>query len=54
MTVRMILGAVAGAVFGFVQYKWVGCQTGACPLVGNPFTAVFMWGLIGGMVGAGT
>jgi hypothetical protein len=57
MTTRLILGAALGAalgaLFGFAQYKFAGCQTGACPLVGNPYSAVILWGLIGGLFGAG-
>jgi hypothetical protein len=53
MTTRLLLGAALGALFGFAQYKFVGCQTGACPLVGNPYSAVILWGLIGGLFGAG-
>lgn len=53
MTLRLILGAAVGALFGLAQYKWIGCQSGACPLIGNPYTAIAIWGLIGGLFSAG-
>lgn len=40
---RGLIAAVAGGVLGFVYYKTIGCQTGACPLTSNPVISVF-WG----------
>ena len=51
--VRVIIGGVIGAGIGFAMYKFVGCRTGACPLTGNPFIAMLLWGLMGALVGAG-
>jgi hypothetical protein len=51
--VRIIVGALIGAGIGFAMYKFIGCRTGACPLTGNPFVAMLLWGLMGALVGAG-
>ena len=50
--VRVIIGTVIGAAIGFAIYKFVGCRTGTCPLTGNPFIAVFIWGMMGAFLGA--
>lgn len=47
---RPLLGAVVGAAVGFAIYKFVGCRTGACPLTGNPWVAMMVWGAIGAMM----
>jgi hypothetical protein len=51
--VRVVIGAVVGAGVGFAIYKFIGCRTGACPLTGNPFIAMFIWGVAGALMGAG-
>ena len=53
ITVRLIIGGVAGALVGLAVYKFIGCRTGTCPLTGNPYIAMVLWGLIGMMVAAG-
>jgi hypothetical protein len=47
---RPLLGAAIGAAVGFAMYKLVGCRSGACPLTGNPWISVILWGVIGAMV----
>lgn len=49
-TLRILIGAVVGAGVGFAMYKFVGCKTGACPLTANPWLAMAIWGLMGGLV----
>ena len=50
ITLRIVAGGLAGAAFGFVMYKFVGCKTGACPLTANPFVAMAIWGVTGAML----
>ncbi len=50
---RMVIGAVIGAAVGFAIYKFIGCRTGGCPLSGNPYIAIFLWGLIGLLLARG-
>jgi len=47
------MGGAAGAIVGFLMYRFVGCRTGACPLTGNPYIAVILWGLMGALVAGG-
>jgi hypothetical protein len=44
---RMVIGAVVGAVLGFAWYKFVGCQSGACPITSNPWISTLYGALIG-------
>jgi hypothetical protein len=50
---RMVIGGVVGAGVGLLMYKFVGCRTGACPLTGNPFIAMLIWGTMGALVASG-
>ena len=52
--IRMVIGGLIGAAIGFTMYKVVGCRIGACPLTGNPFIAMFLWGIMGALLGAGS
>ncbi len=51
--VRIVIGALIGAAIGFAMYKFIGCRTGACPFLGNPYIAMTIWGLAGALMGAG-
>lgn len=51
--VRVVVGALVGAVAGYAIYRFVGCRTGACPLQSNPFVSMALWGLMGAMIGGG-
>jgi hypothetical protein len=44
---------VETAALGFAMYKFVGCRTGACPLTGNPFIAMAVYGGLGALLAAG-
>jgi hypothetical protein len=50
---RIVIGALVGAVLGFGWYKLVGCSTGACPLTSNPFTST-LFGMVMGALAAGS
>jgi len=53
ITIRIIIGAVLGMLFGLAMYRFVGCRTGACPLTGNPYIAMGIWGLMGALIAGG-
>lgn len=38
---------VAGAIAGFLYYKFIGCASGACPITSNPFSST-LYGLLVG------
>lgn len=50
---RAVAGGLVGAGMGLAMYRFVGCKTGACPLTANPYIAMFIWGLMGALLGAG-
>jgi len=50
---KIAVGAAAGAGIGYLMYRFVGCRTGACPLTGNPYVAMVIWGAIGAIMAAG-
>jgi hypothetical protein len=51
MILRMFIGAVAGGLFGFAMYRFVGCSSGACPLTSNPWISTIYGAVMGLMVG---
>ncbi|MDP3981584.1 MAG: DUF6132 family protein [Chlamydiota bacterium] len=53
MVIRMMIGAVIGGLIGFALYRYVGCQSGQCPLTANPYIAVILWAVIGIMIATG-
>jgi len=38
-------GAAAGGVLGYLWHRLVGCSTGSCPIVRNPYLSV-VWGAL--------
>jgi hypothetical protein len=46
---RTLLGAFAGAVIGFLYWKFIGCTSGTCPLTSNPFSTTILFGVMGGL-----
>lgn len=51
--VKIVIGMLAGAGFGYLMYRVVGCSTGACPLTANPWRAMLIWGAIGALMFSG-
>ena len=50
MIPRLVLGILIGGVLGLANYRFVGCRTGACPLMANPWISTLYGMLIGGMI----
>ncbi len=45
-----ILGIVIGGVGGYLYWKFVGCQSGTCPITSSPVNST-LWGLVlGGLL----
>jgi hypothetical protein len=47
MTVRVAAGVVVGAILGYGYHRLVGCRTGTCPIVANPWASTVYGALIG-------
>ena len=46
---KVVLGAVLGAVAGFAVGYFGKCSSGMCPLTSNPLVSTLLGALIGGM-----
>ncbi len=45
-----ILGIVIGGLAGFLYWKFVGCQSGTCPITSSPVNST-LWGVVlGGLL----
>jgi hypothetical protein len=49
---NLLLGALIGAVIGFLYYKVVGCPTGSCPITKSPLRSTIYGAFLGLMVAA--
>jgi len=47
---RTALGALAGGFAGFLYWRFIGCNTGSCPLTSNPYQSVIIFGFLGGFL----
>ena len=53
MIVRLVIGAVVGAVLGFGFYRFVGCASGTCPITSNPWLSTIFGAVLGALVSGG-
>ena len=47
MIVRSIIGIGGGGLLGYGAYHFIGCSSGACPLMANPWVST-LFGMIFG------
>jgi hypothetical protein len=50
MILRILIGLAAGGGLGFGWHKLVGCSTGACPIVSNPWLSIAYGAAIGVLI----
>lgn len=50
MTLTIILGVLIGGGLGFAWYRWIGCSSGTCPLLSNPYTSILYGMILGGLI----
>ncbi len=43
----IFIGALAGAIAGFVYWKFVGCVSGTCAITSNPVRSTIYFGVLG-------
>jgi hypothetical protein len=41
------MGALAGALVGFLYWKYIGCLTGSCAITSNPIRSTLYFALMG-------
>lgn len=41
------IGAVAGALLGFLYYRLIGCASGTCPITANPYMSSIYGAILG-------
>lgn len=46
---NILIGVGAGAVVGYLYFRFIGCRTSACMITQNPYTSVIYWALLGGL-----
>ena len=37
LTLRLLIGLIAGGVLGFAYYYFIGCNSGGCAITSNPY-----------------
>ena len=45
-----IVGIVVGALLGYLYYRFIGCNSGACPLTQNPYSSTIVGAVIGALL----
>jgi len=45
-----LIGAVLGAVAGFLYWKLVGCNSGTCAITSKPLNSTLYGALMGGLI----
>lgn len=46
---HIIIGAAAGALFGFLFYKFIGCRQASCRIAGNRWLSIVYWAVFGAL-----
>ncbi len=44
---KIVLGIAAGGAVGYLWHKMVGCASGACPIVRNPYLSAGLGAVFG-------
>lgn len=44
---RWAAGAALGAVAGFLYWRFIGCNSGTCPITSNPYNTMAWFAVIG-------
>ncbi|MEA5006833.1 MAG: DUF6132 family protein [Rikenellaceae bacterium] len=47
-----IIGAVAGAVAGYLYWRFVGCNSGTCPITSSPLNSTIYGSVMGILIGS--
>ena len=44
------IGALSGAIAGFIYWKYVGCLTGTCAITSNPIRSIVYGAVMGSLL----
>jgi hypothetical protein len=50
-SVPEIIGIILGAAVGFLYNYFIGCSTGKCPIVKDPWSSTIFGATLGGVIG---
>jgi len=45
-----VIGAILGAIGGFLYYYFVGCASGTCGITSSPINSTFYFAVLGGLI----
>ncbi len=45
-----VIGAIAGAIGGYLYYYFVGCASGTCGITSSPVNSTLYFAVLGGLV----
>jgi len=45
-----IIGAMVGAIGGYLYYHYVGCASGTCPITSKPLNSTLYGAVMGGLL----
>lgn len=45
-----VIGAVVGAIGGFLYWRFVGCSSGTCPITSSPYMSTVWGAVMGGLL----
>ena len=45
----VFIGAIVGAIAGYLYYFWIGCNTGSCPITSQPVNSTLYGAMMGGL-----
>lgn len=45
----VLIGAIVGAIAGYLYYFWIGCNTGSCPITSQPVNSTLYGAMMGGL-----
>jgi len=50
--IKIVIGVAAGAVLGFLYYRFIGCASGTCKIASNLYISTIYWAVLGGLIGS--
>lgn len=46
----VIIGVIVGVLAGYLYWKFIGCETGTCPITSKPLNSMAYGGVLGGLI----